>query len=72
MDNHAQDGETGSLRGVVAWLEAEVRSPLPERKSLHTVAVRHPQQGHRIGDLARQLYLKFVVRRRFDFAYFDR
>jgi len=31
--------------------------PSPERGSRHSVAVRHPETGHRVEDLARQLHL---------------
>ena len=31
--------------------------PAPERTSGHSVAVRHPEVGHRIEDLTRELYL---------------
>ena len=37
--------------------ELKTGSPSPERESGHSVAVRRPKQGHRIEDLARQLYL---------------
>ncbi len=46
-----------ALDGVGAWLGSEDRSPLPERISRHSVAVRHPEVGHRIENLARELYL---------------
>ena len=37
--------------------EQRTDPPSPERKSLHAVAVRHPQQGHRIEHFARQSHL---------------
>ena len=37
---------------------SELRTPpSPERGSRRSVAVRHPEKGHRVEDLARQLYL---------------
>ena len=38
-------------------LEQRTDPPSPERKSLHAVAVRHPKQGHRVENLARQMHL---------------
>ena len=46
--------------GLVALVHgSEMRTdpPSTEWGSLYSVAVRHPKQGHRIEDLARQLYL---------------
>ena len=43
-----------------AWVHgSELRTdpPSPERKSLHSAAVGHSETGHRVEDLARQLYL---------------
>ncbi len=42
-------------RGVGAWLGDEDRTPVPrERGSLHSVAVRHPETGHRVEDPSRE------------------
>ena len=47
--------------GVGAWLRVRDRSPVPRRRSRHSVAVGHPKQGHRVEDLARQLYLNSLA-----------
>ena len=45
------------MRGVVAWLGVVDKSPVPQLASGHSVAVRHPETGHRVENLARQLDL---------------
>ncbi len=43
--------------GFVAWLGVEDSSPVPQRDSSNSVTVGHPELGHRVENLARQLYL---------------
>ena len=51
--DQAGDVIVALLHGPEKW----TYPPSPEPGSLHSVAIRHPQKGHRIEDFARQLYL---------------
>lgn len=55
---------------------SELRADPPSltRESRDSIAVKHPETGHRVEGPARQLYLNSLSseERRFDFAYFDR
>ncbi len=42
---------------LVHGSELRTDPPSPERKLLHAVAIRHPKQGHRVEDPARELHL---------------
>ena len=49
---------TDNIRAaLVHGSESRADSPVPRAGSRHSVAVRHPETGHRVEDLARQLYL---------------
>jgi hypothetical protein len=52
-------GVRSRWEGEALLHDSEMRTdpPSPELGSGHSVAVRHPQQGHRVKDFARQLYL---------------
>jgi hypothetical protein len=54
-----QDSGAGAPLRAALLHGSEVRtdSPSPERESRHSVAGRHPKQGHRVEDLTRELYL---------------
>ena len=43
--------------GFGAWLRTVGKTPSPEPGSRHSVAVRHPEVGHRVENLAREPYL---------------
>ena len=52
----------GGKAALVHGSELRTDPPVPRAGSCHSIAVRHPETGHRVEDLARQLYLDSLSR----------